>query len=155
MGRPQFSRFCSATLEIFTKCPSSVSSLLIHSDRNKYNNNGTLSVLKHYVRTHYIMQGHCRLFPENIQTAFSWFLFIPSLVFPSRPQCPHRFWRKFISVFSCKNRWRNRGEVIIVLLSLFSGTGGGGMFGDVNISAILDSFSVSYDKRVRPNYGGT
>ncbi|KAI5701964.1 hypothetical protein M8J75_015199 [Diaphorina citri] len=28
------------------------------------------------------------------------------------------------------------------------------MFGDVNISAILDSFSVSYDKRVRPNYGG-
>ncbi|VVC99806.1 unnamed protein product [Leptidea sinapis] len=34
------------------------------------------------------------------------------------------------------------------------GTGGGGMFGDVNISAILDSFSISYDKRVRPNYGG-
>ena len=28
------------------------------------------------------------------------------------------------------------------------------MFGDVNISAILDNFSVSYDKRVRPNYGG-
>ncbi|KAI8431023.1 hypothetical protein MSG28_001101 [Choristoneura fumiferana] len=35
-----------------------------------------------------------------------------------------------------------------------AGTGGGGMFGDVNISAILDSLSVSYDKRVRPNYGG-
>lgn len=35
-----------------------------------------------------------------------------------------------------------------------SSTGGGSMFGDVNISAILDSFSVSYDKRVRPNYGG-
>lgn len=34
-------------------------------------------------------------------------------------------------------------------------TGGGSMLGDVNISAILDSFSVSYDKRVRPNYGGT
>lgn len=34
------------------------------------------------------------------------------------------------------------------------GAGGGGMFGDVNISAILDSLSVSYDKRVRPNYGG-
>nr|QRX38897.1 gamma-aminobutyric acid receptor RDL2 subunit [Pediculus humanus corporis] len=33
-------------------------------------------------------------------------------------------------------------------------TGGGGMLGDVNIPAILDSFSVSYDKRVRPNYGG-
>ncbi|KAG8273671.1 hypothetical protein J6590_016993 [Homalodisca vitripennis] len=32
-------------------------------------------------------------------------------------------------------------------------TGGGSMLGDVNISAILDSFSVSYDKRVRPNYG--
>ncbi|XP_022834486.1 gamma-aminobutyric acid receptor subunit beta-like isoform X7 [Spodoptera litura] len=28
------------------------------------------------------------------------------------------------------------------------------MFGDVNISSILDSFSISYDKRVRPNYGG-
>ncbi|XP_058123897.1 gamma-aminobutyric acid receptor subunit beta isoform X2 [Anopheles coustani] len=28
------------------------------------------------------------------------------------------------------------------------------MLGDVNISAILDSFSVGYDKRVRPNYGG-
>ncbi|XP_034103117.2 gamma-aminobutyric acid receptor subunit beta isoform X2 [Drosophila albomicans] len=35
-----------------------------------------------------------------------------------------------------------------------SATGGGSMLGDVNISAILDSFSVSYDKRVRPNYGG-
>ncbi|XP_075228583.1 resistant to dieldrin [Lycorma delicatula] len=35
-----------------------------------------------------------------------------------------------------------------------AGTGGGSMLGDVNISAILDSFSVSYDKRVRPNYGG-
>ncbi|XP_045784770.1 gamma-aminobutyric acid receptor subunit beta-like [Maniola jurtina] len=35
-----------------------------------------------------------------------------------------------------------------------AGAGRGGMFGDVNISAILDSLSVSYDKRVRPNYGG-
>ncbi|KAE8752729.1 hypothetical protein FOCC_FOCC000469 [Frankliniella occidentalis] len=35
----------------------------------------------------------------------------------------------------------------------FRRTGGGSMLGDVNISAILDSFSVSYDKRVRPNYG--
>ncbi|XP_020297621.1 gamma-aminobutyric acid receptor subunit beta isoform X10 [Pseudomyrmex gracilis] len=32
--------------------------------------------------------------------------------------------------------------------------GGPMLGGDVNISAILDSFSVSYDKRVRPNYGG-
>ncbi|XP_023315484.1 gamma-aminobutyric acid receptor subunit beta isoform X4 [Trichogramma pretiosum] len=32
--------------------------------------------------------------------------------------------------------------------------GGGSMLGDVNISAILDSFSISYDKRIRPNYGG-
>ncbi|XP_060535932.1 gamma-aminobutyric acid receptor subunit beta-like isoform X4 [Cylas formicarius] len=32
--------------------------------------------------------------------------------------------------------------------------GGGSYLGDVNVSAILDSFSVSYDKRVRPNYGG-
>uniref|UniRef100_A0A6P7G2K8 Uncharacterized protein LOC114336949 isoform X5 n=1 Tax=Diabrotica virgifera virgifera TaxID=50390 RepID=A0A6P7G2K8_DIAVI len=30
---------------------------------------------------------------------------------------------------------------------------GGSYVGDVNVSAILDSFSVSYDKRVRPNYG--
>lgn len=37
---------------------------------------------------------------------------------------------------------------------LFAFSGGGSMFGDVNISAILDSFSISYDKRVRPNYGG-
>ncbi|XP_063702908.1 gamma-aminobutyric acid receptor subunit beta isoform X3 [Culicoides brevitarsis] len=36
-----------------------------------------------------------------------------------------------------------------------AGSGPGGSYlGDVNISAILDSFSVSYDKRVRPNYGG-
>ncbi|KAL5293233.1 Rdl family protein [Megaselia abdita] len=39
-------------------------------------------------------------------------------------------------------------------LSVNAATGGGSMLGDVNISAILDSFSVSYDKRVRPNYGG-
>ncbi|XP_071555851.1 gamma-aminobutyric acid receptor subunit beta isoform X4 [Temnothorax nylanderi] len=36
----------------------------------------------------------------------------------------------------------------------YAATAGGSMLGDVNISAILDSFSVSYDKRVRPNYGG-
>ncbi|XP_069364791.1 gamma-aminobutyric acid receptor subunit beta isoform X3 [Maniola hyperantus] len=40
------------------------------------------------------------------------------------------------------------------LAKYVAGGGGGGMFGDVNISAILDSFSISYDKRVRPNYGG-
>lgn len=39
-------------------------------------------------------------------------------------------------------------------LFVYRATGGGSMLGDVNISAILDSFSVSYDKRVRPNYGG-
>ncbi|KAG5677404.1 hypothetical protein PVAND_007165 [Polypedilum vanderplanki] len=52
--------------------------------------------------------------------------------------------------------------VLVFLPHLFSkvpyvnaGSGSGGsMLGDVNISAILDSFSVSYDKRVRPNYGG-
>ena len=27
-------------------------------------------------------------------------------------------------------------------------------FGDVNISALLNSFQMGYDKRVRPNYGG-
>jgi hypothetical protein len=27
-------------------------------------------------------------------------------------------------------------------------------FGDINISAILNSFQMGYDKRVRPNYGG-
>ncbi|KAG5306233.1 GBRB protein, partial [Acromyrmex insinuator] len=36
----------------------------------------------------------------------------------------------------------------------YAASAGGSMLGDVNISAILDSFSVSYDKRVRPNYGG-
>ncbi|XP_012056248.1 PREDICTED: gamma-aminobutyric acid receptor subunit beta [Atta cephalotes] len=36
----------------------------------------------------------------------------------------------------------------------YAATASGSMLGDVNISAILDSFSVSYDKRVRPNYGG-
>jgi len=41
-----------------------------------------------------------------------------------------------------------------IIFSLYFRTGGGSMLGDVNISAILDSFSVSYDKRVRPNYGG-
>ncbi|XP_017484023.1 PREDICTED: gamma-aminobutyric acid receptor subunit beta-like [Rhagoletis zephyria] len=40
------------------------------------------------------------------------------------------------------------------IASVDAATGGGSMLGDVNISAILDSFSVSYDKRVRPNYGG-
>ncbi|CAH0545657.1 unnamed protein product [Brassicogethes aeneus] len=35
-----------------------------------------------------------------------------------------------------------------------AGSPGGSYLGDVNVSAILDSFSVSYDKRVRPNYGG-
>ena len=29
-----------------------------------------------------------------------------------------------------------------------------GNLGDVNISALLTSFQVGYDKRVRPNYGG-
>nr|XP_012232464.1 PREDICTED: gamma-aminobutyric acid receptor subunit beta isoform X12 [Linepithema humile] len=36
----------------------------------------------------------------------------------------------------------------------YAAESGGSMLGDVNISAILDSFSISYDKRVRPNYGG-
>ncbi|XP_055385674.1 gamma-aminobutyric acid receptor subunit beta isoform X8 [Condylostylus longicornis] len=40
------------------------------------------------------------------------------------------------------------------LAAVDAATGGGSMLGDVNISAILDSFSVSYDKRVRPNYRG-
>jgi hypothetical protein len=30
-----------------------------------------------------------------------------------------------------------------------------GEFGEVNISALLNSFQMGYDKRVRPNYGGT
>jgi hypothetical protein len=44
---------------------------------------------------------------------------------------------------------QNGNDVLFI-----SRTGGGSMLGDVNISAILDSFSISYDKRVRPNYGG-
>ncbi|XP_045465939.1 gamma-aminobutyric acid receptor subunit beta-like isoform X2 [Harmonia axyridis] len=38
---------------------------------------------------------------------------------------------------------------------MVAGSQGGSYLGDVNISAILDSFGVSYDKRVRPNYGGS
>jgi len=48
----------------------------------------------------------------------------------------------------------NLSVLIEMYLSFIFRTGGGSMLGDVNISAILDSFSVSYDKRVRPNYGG-
>ncbi|XP_058805197.1 gamma-aminobutyric acid receptor subunit beta isoform X4 [Phymastichus coffea] len=43
---------------------------------------------------------------------------------------------------------------VLVPIAPASATGGGSAYSDVNISAILDSFSVSYDKRVRPNYGG-
>jgi len=32
--------------------------------------------------------------------------------------------------------------------------GGSSTVGEVNISAILNSFQMGYDKRVRPNYGG-
>lgn len=43
----------------------------------------------------------------------------------------------------------------IVFYSNYRHSGGTGMTADgVNISAILDSVSASYDKRVRPNYGG-
>nr|XP_018901515.1 PREDICTED: gamma-aminobutyric acid receptor subunit beta isoform X1 [Bemisia tabaci] len=54
-------------------------------------------------------------------------------------------WLGCISVLHIHNGW---------LTTVFAASPGGGMYGDVNISAILDSFSVSYDKRVRPNYGG-
>lgn len=40
------------------------------------------------------------------------------------------------------------------ILDFRSPGGGNNYLGDVNVSTILDSFSVSYDKRVRPNYGG-
>ncbi|XP_054276918.1 gamma-aminobutyric acid receptor subunit beta-like isoform X4 [Macrosteles quadrilineatus] len=49
--------------------------------------------------------------------------------------------------------WACAWASALVLHSAFSATGGGSMLGDVNISATLDSFSISYDKRVRPNYG--
>ena len=39
-----------------------------------------------------------------------------------------------------------------MILIVFSSNEHG--FGDVNISAILNSFQMGYDKRVRPNYGG-
>ncbi|XP_045458285.1 gamma-aminobutyric acid receptor subunit beta-like [Melitaea cinxia] len=55
--------------------------------------------------------------------------------------------RNFVLVISLAIAWLPHADHA-------AGTGGGGMFGDVNISAILDSLSVSYDKRVRPNYGG-
>ena len=37
---------------------------------------------------------------------------------------------------------------------LCSSSSSGSGIGDVNISAILNSFQMGYDKRVRPNYGG-
>lgn len=55
-----------------------------------------------------------------------------------------REWIKAISIVFT-SRWTLTNESIC-----FSSS----MYGDVNISAILDSFSGSYDKRVRPNYGG-
>lgn len=45
-------------------------------------------------------------------------------------------------------------KYLYLIFALIYSTAGGSMFGDVNISEILDSFSHSYDKRVRPNYGG-
>lgn len=44
--------------------------------------------------------------------------------------------------------------LICFFFFVFCSSPGGSYLGDVNVSAILDSFSVSYDKRVRPNYGG-
>ena len=41
-----------------------------------------------------------------------------------------------------------------MILFHFSNNEHGSGFGDVNISAILNSFQMGYDKRVRPNYGG-
>ena len=38
--------------------------------------------------------------------------------------------------------------------NVFSFFSSSNSFGDVNISAILNSFQMGYDKRVRPNYGG-
>jgi hypothetical protein len=53
--------------------------------------------------------------------------------------------------------------VIFGILAAFFGTtlkmgvnaqSGNQFGGDVNISALLNSFQMGYDKRVRPNYGG-
>jgi hypothetical protein len=44
-------------------------------------------------------------------------------------------------------------ETVISTKNVFCFSGNAG-FGDVNISAILNSFQMGYDKRVRPNYGG-
>lgn len=71
----------------------------------------------------------------------------------------HCYWLQSLIDFSCKiyNKclweWNNFMNLFCLIFNIFS-TAGGSMLGDVNISAILDSFSVSYDKRVRPNYGG-
>ncbi|XP_060531628.1 gamma-aminobutyric acid receptor subunit beta-like isoform X2 [Cylas formicarius] len=49
---------------------------------------------------------------------------------------------------------------LFVFITSFDGgqtgknTGSENYMGDVNVSAILDSFKQSYDKRIRPNYGG-
>lgn len=52
------------------------------------------------------------------------------------------------------NIYLNTDVLLTYLYLMCFSAPGGSMFGDVNISAILDSFSASYDKRVRPNYGG-
>ena len=54
---------------------------------------------------------------------------------------------------NCKPKSRSRqGEACTNVVNIFSSNEHG--FGDVNISAILNSFQMGYDKRVRPNYGG-
>ena len=49
--------------------------------------------------------------------------------------------------------WHGSGSVSAdVLMKYFANLNCS--FDDVNISALLSSFQVGYDKRVRPNYGG-
>ena len=43
---------------------------------------------------------------------------------------------------------------VVFILSPFLLSSASTEFADVNISALLNSFQMGYDKRVRPNYGG-
>lgn len=73
-------------------------------------------------------------------------------------------WSSFVSLNVCFLTMFQNGKSSVhyidnflnfwIEVGFFCRSQGGSYLGDVNISAILDSFGVSYDKRVRPNYGG-
>ena len=58
-------------------------------------------------------------------------------------------------LYYCKETFcKGQSHKIFTLYYLFNCSSDLTGFGDINISAILNSFQMGYDKRVRPNYGG-